>query len=251
MTNTIIKTFHSGGSRLFRLFFPDTCPVCGKVKGEGSALMCAECIYDFPLTGFSTQPDNPVVELFYGQIPIVQGCALFWYVHQSGYVKMIHALKYYGRWGVARSLGEWLGAELERDGLYGDVDVVVPIPLHSFRRMKRGYNQSEYIALGVAGKLDRPVDFRSVRRHKYNRSQTRRTKSERWENVEGIFSVRYPENLAGKHILLVDDVLTTGATIISCAGQIVRSAPGCRISVATLAASKSHLQAARRKTKNR
>jgi len=235
---------------LRRLFFPDTCPVCGKVKGEGSAFMCADCIYDFPLTGFPGRPDNPVVELFYGQIPIVQGSALFWYVHGSGYRKMIHALKYHGRWGLARSLGEWLGSELEEGGLYGGVDVVIPIPLHGLRRIRRGYNQSEYLAQGIAEKLCRPVDFRSVRRHKYNRSQALRSRKERWANVEGIFSVRHPKRLEGKHILLVDDVLTTGATIVSCAEAILRAAPGCRISVATLAASKSHLQAARRRVKN-
>ena len=232
------------------LFFPDICPVCGQPMGESRAPMCTRCIYDFPQTGFAAKPDNPVVELFWGQIPVVQACSFFWYIHESGYRRMIHAIKYGGRWNLGGRLGEWFGAEMERGGLYGGVDVVIPIPLHAFRRLRRGYNQSEYIAEGMARMLCRPVDTTSVVRAKHNKSQTTRPRNERWENVEGIFAVRNPSALEGKHILLVDDVLTTGATIISCAEAIMASAPGCRISVATLAASKSHLQSTRRRARD-
>lgn len=229
------------------LFFPDICPVCNNAKSASGGFMCAACFYDFPLTRYPAKPDNLVVELFWGHIPIVQACSLFWFVHESGYRKMVHALKYYGRWQLGEKLGEWLGREMEEGGLYGSVDVVVPVPLHTLRRLRRGYNQAEYIAQGVAAMLERPVETRAVARSRYNKSQTQSPKEKRWENVEGIFTVRRVERLAGKHILLVDDILTTGATIISCAEAILAAVPDCRISVATLGASKSHLQKTRGK----
>ncbi|MDR0510013.1 MAG: ComF family protein [Rikenellaceae bacterium] len=232
-----------------QLFFPDVCPACGEAKRVGSGALCMACLYGFPLTGFGSRPDNPVLELFAGQLPVVQASSFFWYIHDSPYRKMIHMLKYYGSWQLARQLGEWMGAELEQGGLYGDVDVVAAVPLHPFRRMKRGYNQSEYIAKGIASKLERPTDFASIVRRKYNKSQATRPREERWENVEGIFAVRRPKRLAGKHILLVDDVLTTGATIVSCAEAILEAVPDCRISIATLSVSKSHLQPQRRRAR--
>ena len=115
------------------------------------------------------------------------------------------------------------------------------MPLHLLRRLKRGYNQSEYLAEGIGRILERPVDPKAVVRHRYNDSQTRQSKHDRWDNVKGIFRVRHPERLAGKHLLLVDDVFTTGATICACAEAILAAAPDCRISVATLAVSKHEI----------
>ena len=126
-------------------------------------------------------------------------------------------------------------------GLYDDVEVVVPVPLHLRKRLKRGYNQSEYLAEGIAAELGVGVDRRSVVRRRNNPSQALSRKSDRWANVEGVFGVRHPERLAGRHILLVDDVFTTGATIVSCAETILRSVPGCRISIAALAVSEHEL----------
>lgn len=154
---------------------------------------------------------------------------------------MVHDFKYRSGWSLATEMGHWYGRELAEAGLYGDVDVVVPVPLHFLKRIKRGYNQSEYIARAIAQTLALPVDTRNVVRRVHNSSQTRRAKSERWENVEGIFAVRHAERLSGRHILLVDDVLTTGATIISCAEAIYRAVPDCRLSIATIAVSKSEL----------
>jgi ComF family protein len=237
-------------SSLGRLFFPEVCPACGATKGRGSGVLCTECLYGFPLTGFVARPDNPTLELFAGQLPVVQACSFLWYIHDSPYRRMVHMLKYYGSWQLARQMGEWMGAEMEEGGLYGDVDVAVAVPLHPFRRVRRGYNQSEYIAEGIASQLARPVDFGSVVRRRHNSSQAARPREERWENVEGIFAVRRPERLTGKHILLVDDVLTTGATIVSCAEAILEAVPDCRLSIATLSVSKSHLQPQRRRARN-
>ena len=138
-------------------------------------------------------------------------------------------------------MGRWYGRCLRESGLYGDVDVVVPLPLHPFKRMRRGYNQSEYIAEGIARELGVGVDRRSVRRCRNTASQARRPRRERYENVRDAFAVRRPGALAGRHVLLVDDVFTTGNTVISCGGAILRAVPDCRLSVAVLAVSHREL----------
>ena len=152
---------------------------------------------------------------------------------------IIHKFKYSGRWYFAQKMGEWMGSELLDSGDFADVDLLVPIPLHYRRRLLRGYNQSEQLALGIGRKMGVECDFRLVHRRLYNESQTSKIRSERWENVEDIFEVRNPQKLRGRHILLVDDVLTTGATISSCALAILKACEGdVRISVATLAVSR-------------
>jgi ComF family protein len=155
---------------------------------------------------------------------------------------MVHRFKYGGEWRAAYDMGRWYGAELRESGLYADVDVVVPVPLHLGRRLWRGYNQSEYIARGIARELGVEVDARSVRRHRYNSSQTSQRADERWDNVEGIFRVKRPERLHGKHILLVDDVFTTGATIMSLGSTILSAVENVRLSVAVLATSRHSLR---------
>ena len=121
------------------------------------------------------------------------------------------------------------------------MEVVVPLPLHPFRRCRRGYNQSEYLAEGIASQLGVGVDRRSVRRRRNTPSQTLRSRRDRARNVEGAFAVRHPERLAGRHVLLVDDVMTTGNTLLACAAEILRAAPGCRVSIAAFAVSRREM----------
>ena len=149
--------------------------------------------------------------------------------------------KYRGAWRTARAMGEWYGRCLKESGLYDDVEVVVPLPLHPVKRCRRGYNQSEYIAEGIAAQLGVEVDRRSVRRKRNTESQALKARRDRARNVEDAFAVVRPGRLAGRHVLLVDDVFTTGSTMLSCAGEILRSAPGCRISIAALAVSRHAL----------
>lgn len=227
---------------LFSLFVPERCPVCGSVLSDGENLVCTACRYRIPMTGFCRTADNPMWRKFWGLVPVERAAALYWFVEGSGWRRMIHDFKYGEMWLLAIRLGRWLGAELAAGGLYGDVDVVVPVPLHWRKRLSRGYNQSEYIAEGVAHSLGVPFDFRSVRRTVNNPSQTQQRHGDRWNNVAGIFAVRYTERLRGKHVLLVDDVFTTGATVISCAEAIVAACEGdVRVSVATVAASHKEL----------
>jgi ComF family protein len=169
-------------------------------------------------------------------MPVERAAAFLWYVEGSQWREAIHRFKYGNMWRTAYNLGRWYGAYLKQSGLYDDVDAVVPVPLHWWRRLTRGYNQSEYLADGIAKCLGAKVERRAIYRSRYNRTQTSRSHSERWQNVEGIFAVRNAERLQGRHILLVDDVFTTGATIMSLGETILAAAPDARLSVATLAA---------------
>lgn len=219
------------------LFYPAVCAVCGGELPDGGRGICTVCRTDVPLTRFWEQADNPVARRFWGELPVVQASAFFYFVEQSGWRRAIHRFKYEGAWRLARDLGRWYGSYLAASPLYRDVETVVPVPLHRLKRIRRGYNQSEYIAAGIAEELGVPVDAKSLVRRVNNPSQTLRTEADRWRNVEGIFAVRRPERLAGRHVLLVDDVLTTGATVISAAGALLDAVPGCRISIAALAVS--------------
>ena len=221
------------------LFLPRTCLACGRVLLENEGCVCLACRYNMPLTNFAKRKDNPIKLLFENVLPVESAAAMFWFVGGTEWQRIIHNFKYYGRWFFAQKMGELLGEELLDSGNFDDIDLIVPIPLHYRRRLRRGYNQSEQLALGVGRKMGVECDFRSVRRCHYNDSQTSKSRSERWDNVEEIFDVRRAERLRGKHILLLDDVLTTGATMASCASAIVKACEGdVRISVASLSVSR-------------
>lgn len=221
------------------LMLPRTCLACGRVLLENESCVCLACRYNMPLTNFAKQGDNPVKRLFENVMPVESAAAMFWFVGGTEWQRIIHSFKYHGRWFFAQKMGEWLGEELLDSGNFEDVELVVPVPLHYRRRLRRGYNQSEQLALGIGRKMEVECSFDAVRRCQYNDSQTSKSRSERWENVEHIFEVRKVNKLRGRHILLVDDVLTTGATMASCATAIIRACEGdVRISVASLAVSR-------------
>ncbi len=223
---------------LVRLFFPDVCPACGGPVGEGSKVVCTLCHLDAPLTFYAGSEENPVRELLSAHIPVVHASAFMFYTEHSRFRRLIYGFKYGGGWRLALQTGEWYGRQLAEGGLYGDVDVVMPIPLHPGRLLSRGYNQAAYLAAGISRALGKGTDVRSVRRTRNNPRQALTGSAGRWANVDGIFAVRNPRALEGRHILLVDDVLTTGATAVSCAEAILRAVPSARISVAALAVSK-------------
>ncbi|WP_418991011.1 ComF family protein [Alistipes sp.] len=223
------------------LFVPPRCPVCGEPLLMGERAVCSFCRATAPLTGFWREADNPVASKFWGLVPVYRASGFLYYLHGSGWRQLIHGFKYRGAWRTARAMGEWYGRCLAESGLYDDVDVVVPLPLHPLKRCRRGYNQSEYIAEGIAAQLGVEVDRRSVRRKRNTASQALKPRRERARNVEDAFAVRHPDRLEGRHVLLVDDVMTTGSTLAACASAILQAAPGCRVSVAALAVSRREL----------
>lgn len=176
-------------SDLASLVFPDVCPVCGSMMSDGERFVCTACRYRIPLTVSAARRTircgaSSGVSFRSNARRLSTGLST-----GSDWRRLIHDFKYGGKWLLAVRIGRWLGAELAAGGLYGDVDVVVPVPLHWRKRISRGYNQSEYIAEGVAHSLGVPCDFRSVRRRVNNPSQTQQRHGDRWGNVDGIFAV--------------------------------------------------------------
>ena len=222
---------------LFHLFLPRCCSVCGKTLVGGESLLCTACRWNMPLTNSWEDPENPVWQKMHAMVGAERAASLFYYQKRSGYDQLIYRFKYKGHGSLSYALGRWFGEELKRSGMFDEVDLIIPVPLHPFRLVKRGYNQSELLARGIAAVLKVPVNSRLLIRKVHNRSQTHHSQTDRWENVSGIFGLRSPHKLTGKHILLVDDVLTTGATLESCADTIRATIPDCRLSVATLAVS--------------
>lgn len=197
--------------------------------------ICTKCFGAISYTRYWAHSDNPMAEHARDMQPwIKNGCAMLYFDSYSR--PMIHRLKYQREWYTAQYLGELLGAYLRASGLYNTVDVVVPVPIHPLRRIGRTYNQSEYIAIGVASKLGAEVNMHSLYRSRYTSAQARKSSVDRWSNHnDDIFDMRSVEQLIGKHILLVDDVYTSGATIFRCLEVMYKHLPQSTFSIATLA----------------
>lgn len=223
------------------LFFPAVCAVCGEPLTESETTLCTLCRITAPLTGYEAEAYNPVLAKFEGLIPVEHASAMLFFQQGSGWQQLIHHFKYHNRWRIAYEMGRWYGTRLKQSGLYEDVDWVIPMPLHPLKQYRRGYNQATYLAEGIARELGVRVARRAVKRSRNTSSQARTPHRERAANVEGAFAVRRPEQLRGCHLLLVDDVLTTGSTITSLVEAILAVVPDCRISVAALAASRKEL----------
>ena len=219
---------------LLDLLLPRICPVCGRVLLKGEKQLCLKCLSEIPFTYFWTWSGNPAENRFLGKVDIVRAASLFYYRDGSCYKNIIHLFKYKGRRKLGKFMGEMLGEKLLSNGIYEDIDVIIPVPLHPLKRWKRGYNQAEIIALAIGNVIRKPVDCSTLVRRRYTVSQTRKSASQREKNVAGAFRIKSHSLLKGRHILLVDDVLTTGATLSSCACEIMKI-EGCRVSFATLA----------------
>ena len=230
-----MSTFRDILCDIVALIYPDRCMICGEHVERGVHSICMMCRYKIPLTGYCYREQNPVKEYFDALFPTEHCSSMIFYKSEQLWRQAILRFKYKGAWNIAFRMGRWYGSELKASKLYDDVDVIIPVPLYWFKTMVRGYNQSHYIAHGIAKELGVKVDRRTLYRRRNNPSQTTQNSFERWGNVDGIFAVRDSSRLRGKHILLVDDVLTTGATLASCAQVILNAEPTCRVSIVTLA----------------
>lgn len=219
---------------LLHLFFPCHCVVCGGRLAESEKVICTRCNMHLPRTDYHRIKGNPVERMFLGKIPLERATSYFFYRKGSLFRRIIHQFKYGGQKELGEVMGRFMAADLQAYGFFEGIDVIVPIPLHPRKRKSRGYNQSEWIARGISCVSGIPVDAFSVVRDKNTETQTRKPGCQRWKNVRGSFRLRHPEAFVGKHVLIVDDVLTTGATTISCADAF-RGVEGIRISILTLA----------------
>src|SRR5512138_1681872 len=198
------------------LVFPRVCACCGNSLWKHEEVVCTACTYHLPRTGFHLVEENPVTMTFRGRARIESGGSFLWFSKGSKTQRLIHQLKYKGRKDVGTWLGEQYGRDLVRSPLFSSSEVIVPVPLHQKKYMKRGYNQSELFAQGLAKSMKIPVEAKVLARTKATQTQTRKSRFSRWENVSEIFDVSLPGKVEGAHILLVDDVITTGATLEAC-----------------------------------
>jgi ComF family protein len=220
-------------SDLVNLFYPHRCILCRNMLVENERHLCLHCLSDLPETGYYLNKDNPGRRLFAG-FPQVNDVAAFMFFEQGGKARqLVHALKYHGNKSLAEFLGRIAAIQLKDAGFYAPLDAVVPIPLHPKKEKKRGYNQSELIARGISSVLGCGVDTAGIERIVDTESQTRKSVYDRHLNVDKIFRPTNAVDLRGKHLLLVDDVMTTGATM-SAAIETLMEIPGIRISLFSL-----------------
>ena len=215
------------------MMYPRLCAACGRPLFTGEVCICTLCRYHLPRTGFHLQPGNPVEKHFWGRSRIRRATAQYFFSKGQRVQRLIHQLKYKGRKDVGEFVGELMGRELFNSPFI-ETDCIVPVPLHASRLKKRGYNQSDCIATGLSTGLQKPYFPNALERISASGTQTRKHRYERFQNVDNIFRVAQPAALAGKNILLVDDVITTGSTLISCA-EALQEVPDITVSIAALA----------------
>ncbi len=216
------------------IFYPRLCVACNENLHRHEDYICLNCLYALPKTNFHLTEDNPVNKLFWGRIKI-NNATSFLHFDKGGKVQsLIHQLKYKGVKEIGYDLGNYFGSYLVESDNYSSVDIIVPVPLHIDKLKARGYNQSNWIAKGLSHSMKKPLDNTNLLRVKFTETQTKKTRIERWENVKSVFGIYKPSLFKNKHILLVDDVVTTGSTLEACSQKILEI-ENTKVSIATLA----------------
>ncbi len=230
LTTTILSPF-------VHFFYPHNCIGCGSDIIESGNFLCLDCINDLPHTGFALHAGNPVEKNFWGRIPITSAMSEFYFSKDSVIQNCIHEFKYRGNKKLGLYLGKIMGQSMLNSNRFSNIDYLIPLPLFTAKEFKRGFNQSSILCSGINEIMDLPILTQNVKRIVHTETQTKKGRIQRWENVEKSFSVIEPQILKGKHILLVDDVITTGATVEACGREILKI-EGTQLSVASLAISK-------------
>ncbi len=215
------------------LFFPNVCVVCGNELLSGEEGACLQCLYKLSKTHNFLEPGNDAERLMAGRVPFERIASYCVYTKGGMLPPLIHHLKYHHQQGIGLLLGRMFGKDLKGSEFLRSVDFIVPVPLHPRKEKERGYNQAHIIATGISEIVGLPVVTGNLIRVVYNPTQTKRSKTQRWENVKDIFRVSNPLQFEGKHLLLVDDVITTGSTLEAC-GIALLACPAVKISIATL-----------------
>jgi len=221
-------------SALLHLIYPHICAGCGEPLFNQDQGLCLHCITNLPATQFENLPHNPVEKMFTGRVQIEQAAAIYYFNKDSILQNILHAIKYKGNTVAAKHLGILAGIRLENAPRFDKIDALIPLPLHKKKQAKRGYNQSEVMGNALAAQCQLPVINDAAIRYKYTETQTRKSREERNENVKNIFEVVKPEKLANKHLLIMDDIITTGSSLESFA-LCLHQVPGVKISVIAVA----------------
>lgn len=226
-------------SRLVDLIAPRACVVCGGRLGIHEFFLCGSCNLQLPRTNYADNPyENDMARLFWGQLPVERCAALFFYQGGSGPSQILYELKYKNHPEIGEFFGRMIAEEWNDTGFFEGIDLIVPVPLAKERQRQRGYNQSLHIALGIGSVTRLPIVTNAVSREQFVESQTQKDRWQRNENVEGCFRLNDGSALKGRHVLLVDDVVTTGATICSCGREMLK-AGDVRFSILTIGFAKS------------
>ena len=220
-------------SDFLQFFFPELCVACGQILNKQEKVLCLSCLFHLPRTEFHKDPENPVSQIFWGRIRIEHASSFFYFNKGSTYQPLIHKLKYNGRKDIGIEMGKIFGFEI-RNSVFTKADLIIPVPLHPKKLKTRGYNQSEMIARGMAVSLQLPVNTDVLYRSESTETQTHKSRFDRFQNVEGKFVVRKDHEIQGKHVILADDVVTTGSTLEACAAAIL-GISGTKVSILTLA----------------
>ena len=219
---------------IFNLFYPELCVICENSLVKGEKIICISCLSDLPVTNFCKIKNNSVETSFYGRIPIIEATSLFYYQKKGKVQKLIHQLKYKGNQEIGSVLGDWLGENMVLSERFKKPDCIIAVPLHPNKMQKRGYNQVTTFGQSLSKKLGIPIIENVLIKVSGSQTQTQKNRFERSTNVNEKFELVDKEVLNGKHILLIDDIITTGATLEACSIQLLR-AKNIKISIATMA----------------
>jgi ComF family protein len=214
--------------------WPNLCLLCENPLVQGEKHVCLNCLYELPLLKDASFHENQTADRFLGKLPFEKAASGFRYSKESKIQKALELLKYKGEKELGECLAKVAANRLNEKGFFHDIDLLVPVPLHRLKRKKRGYNQSDWLAYGLSAVTHIPVNISLLKRTTSNSTQTTRNIWSRWENAQHLFELNQTKDVAGKHLLLVDDVLTSGSTLEAC-GHILLQIPGVRISFFALA----------------
>ena len=219
---------------LINLFFPQTCVICEEILSKNEHLICTNCLHELPVTNYHLDNDNPVKKVFYGRIDIENATSFLLFHKKSNVQTLIHQLKYRGHKEIGSYLGAWAGTTLSQFEYYQNIDLIIPVPLHKKKLKSRGFNQVEGFGKELAKALKAEYLDDVLLKKSFTSTQTLKTRFARWNNMEETFVLENAEQIKNKHILLVDDLITTGATIEACA-NVLKASPGVKISVVSMA----------------
>lgn len=211
---------------------------CHTGMGPNESVLCVQCRINLPITNHHQEIESPLLLKFRGKVPIEYALAYLYFTKEGIAQKLVHQIKYRGQKEAGQVIGRWYGEELKVGfPIAGSADFIIGVPLHKSRLQQRGYNQADWIGRGIAEGLDLSYRDDVLKRTRFAGSQTRKNRLERYKNVDNVFTVPEPADVAGKHIIIVDDVMTTGATIETCAQVLIEA--GCQtVGILTIAATR-------------